>query len=119
MRVCKSCGHPLINDLIPELKLTGMQKRILEIVNRRSPTGISMQELASAVYADDPDGGPLNAGSSLRSTVFQLNRKLKPHGLRVYGKIGRASDGYRIVQLTGESSWHEMWSKPFHKPEYL
>ena len=118
IKPCPHCGHPMPRDFLPYVKLTRMQKRILEIVSRASPNGISTEELAGMVYANDPNGGPAWAYSCIKTTVCRLNKILKPHGLRVYGKLGRHSDGYRLVNTT-KSGWEEMWSRPFDWPEIL
>lgn len=61
-----------------------------------NPYGLSVHELIRDVYADDPDGGPLSAESSIRATVFRFNKCAKKQklGLRISGKTGSGA-GYR------------------------
>ena len=91
---CKACGHPLPDDFVPGLRLVGMQKRILEIVSKRTPAGVSARELVDLVYQDDPNGGPEAADVSVKTTICRLNKTLKEHGLRITGKRGSRSLGY-------------------------
>ncbi len=54
--IAATCGRPII----PEgLRLSPIQRRILEVVDRRGE--ISPRDLADAVWADDPNGGPLDS----------------------------------------------------------
>jgi DNA-binding response OmpR family regulator len=77
--------------------LSKLQAKIVLIVSRHSPTGISQSDLADSVYADRIDGGPENALVTLRTSIHQLNKKLRAYhsSIRI---IGRGGYGYRLVQ---------------------
>ena len=58
-RVCECCGHP-IPDAGVRAKLTPMQRRILDAVERAGQAGARRDQIMSWVYEDDPGGGPEN-----------------------------------------------------------
>lgn len=92
---CPSCGHPLPDDSVPPVGMTPAETRIFKVVLAHSPLGIfSQNELRSLVYADRPDGGPLEA-SVIRTQISRLNIKLKAVGLKIQGRRG-----YRLIELT-------------------
>jgi DNA-binding SARP family transcriptional activator len=82
---CPSCGRPL--PRLPPIK-----RRIFDLVSRRP--GISVDQLAGLVWADDPAGGPENARKNIHVQVNQLNHRLAPFGIAVRGSI---AGGYRLV----------------------
>jgi len=84
--VCPACGQPIVPD---GLQLPRTKARILEIVRRRPD--ISAEDLRTAVWADDPNGGPEDR-KVLHVHVAQLNKLLEPHGLMVRSQGG----GYRV-----------------------
>ena len=85
-KICPTCNQPIV----PEgLQLPRTKARILEIVRRRPD--ISAEDLRTAVWADDPNGGPEDR-KVLHVHVAQLNKLLEPHGLMVRSQGG----GYRV-----------------------
>jgi hypothetical protein len=125
-RVCECCGQELPRpaSLFDGLGLSPMQRRIAELVLRAGEYGISGARLFDALYADDPDGGPLTGLASLRVQVRNVNRKLAavgkevraPRGGRAYG-----GEGCYVLRAVagGYEGWREMWSRPFAYPERL
>ena len=94
MKSCPTCGHPLPTDqVLPGLHLSPRQTRIFNIVSRRTPAGISVWDLISLVYADDPDGGSECADITMRTQIYFINRKLESYGLRIKG-----GGGYRLMK---------------------
>jgi hypothetical protein len=92
-RLCECCGQPIVQE--DDIVLTAMQRRIVKLLKRRgSATG---DELRDALWGDDPNGGP-DSLSNLYVHIFHLNRRLKPHGLRVRGSRWI---GYHIIALGG------------------
>ncbi len=92
MTACPTCGHPIPEDHLPGIHFSPLQGKIFKIISRRSPAGISQEDLADVVYADRRDGGPINARVTIRTTIYQINRKLIPHRLRITGR-----GGYRLT----------------------
>ena len=58
-RVCECCGHPIPDNGV-RAKLTPMQRRILDAVERAGTAGASRTQIMEWVYADNADGGPEN-----------------------------------------------------------
>jgi len=88
---CSECGQPLIpHNLIP---LPPLKARIFDLV-RRHP-GINAETLRALVWASDPNGGPEDH-KCLHVHICQTNKRLVPHGLRIYGS---RSFGYRLLPI--------------------
>ncbi len=82
--VCKCCGQLLP----PKVALPKMRQRIYDCVAAK-PQGISADDIASLIYADDPNGGPENAPVCVRTQIWFINHKcLRPLGLEIRGKSG-------------------------------
>jgi hypothetical protein len=78
---------------MPEQKLGGLYRdRIFEAVAKTD--GISMPDLAAAVYRNHPDGGPLYANKSIATMIFYMNRNML--GWKIVGTRGRGSL-YKLV----------------------
>lgn len=88
-KTCPCCGQPAVPETLP---LPPVKRRILEAVRRRP--GISAEDLRTAVWADDPGGGPEDR-KVLHVHVHQLNKLLAPFGVAVRAPKG-AGAGYRI-----------------------
>ncbi len=97
-RPCPTCGGALADLPLPFLKaaVSPMMGRILDVVVRRP--GIDGVDLAAAVYADDPDGGPDWARNSVGVTIWRNNKRLAPLGWCCKGHKGRGG-GYSLVRL--------------------
>jgi hypothetical protein len=90
---CPCCGTP-VNALPLEqamLSLTPLMQRIVRQVERRP--GISRAALADAVYADDPDGGPMWAEKTVSVTIAQQRDKLAAAGWQL---VSRPRGAYRL-----------------------
>jgi hypothetical protein len=104
MNLCPTCGHPIRDWLhLRSVPLPGEdfpvlkrhQKTIFETVKRAGDNGIPAGRLFDILYGADPNGGP--DFNTLSAIISHLNRKLKPHGVKVFA--GRGSAGvYRLVK---------------------
>lgn len=56
------------------------------------------ERLLNIIYADDRDGGPENANSSLHVTICKMNKILRAYGYQIRGKRGRGAF-YRFVEI--------------------
>lgn len=83
----------IINELAPGRRM----RVLLELLCRNFGEWVPTERVLEVVYADDPDGGPLTAGNSIRVMCAQLRGKLAHVGLRVEGKVGAGCTGRRIV----------------------
>ncbi len=77
---------------LPELP--GYQQRIYEIVKKAGKNGIHSERLFDLLYSHDPDGGP--NFTCMAVNIWQLNKKLKSRGQKVYA--GRNRRFYRLVE---------------------
>lgn len=92
---CPCCGAPVPVDAWDEAlaQLSPQQRRIAEIVARRP--GLPADDLAQAVHAGDPDGGPLTAARCVMTQIHRVNAKLGGTGFRISAGRGRRW-GYRV-----------------------
>ena len=90
--LCPCCNRPLP----PALTVSGpLRNRVLELVARR-PNGISMMELVGIVYMGCRE--PPWAVGSVKSTVFQMNKELKPQGYMIRARHGPGAR-YRLLRV--------------------
>jgi hypothetical protein len=89
---CPHCGSVMLNGLEMQGKI---RNRILEFV--RSHPGASSHQIADYVYADDPNGGPLDASNSIIVTIIKMRPLLKLMGLNIRGRVG-VGGGYTLVR---------------------
>lgn len=86
-RTCECCGRP-----IPEIEvmaeLTRTQGRILLILDKAGTAGIHLAKLTDKLYEDDPDGGPLNAVSCIRTMRSKMEPVLKKFGMKIATQRG-------------------------------
>jgi hypothetical protein len=95
MTCCPTCGQPIP----PDIELQGpVRNRVYDFI-RKNPRGVTRQQVADAVYRDDPNGGPDSATSVISATVWHINKKLRKHGVRIYGGGGGPGARYRLVNI--------------------
>jgi len=71
-----------------------LRQRLIEALHD-SGDGLSCRDLVNRVYADDPNGGPINANRCVNLMVHKANKELEPQGYRI--KYGFTK--YRLVKL--------------------
>lgn len=91
--LCYRCaGHGIVD----ESRLAKLQLSILNTV-RNAKAGITIHDLVDAVYADDPNGGPLHAINTVQGTIIQMNRRLTVSGVQIKAtRLGRGAL-YKLV----------------------
>lgn len=57
-----------------------------------------VSELIEAAYADDPSGGPLDAGAVIRATIYSLRRD---HDIRTYDRRGYVYEQMSSLLIAG------------------
>jgi hypothetical protein len=73
---CPKCQRPSRG-----LALTGYNRiRILQIVAKSSPDGITAGDLFDQVYAADPSGGPRTGIKIISILIWHANQQLRPQG---------------------------------------
>lgn len=91
---CCCCGQVLP----PRVKLPAVKQRIYDYV-AANPQGVSTDEIARKVYADDPNGGPDDANVCIRTHIWRINNfTLIPLGLAIRGRSGPESK-YSLIAL--------------------
>ena len=92
---CPCCNGS--GEIVPQapVYLSRMQSRIWHFV-RRSGDGISSENLIDRIYADHPDGGPLNARRSIWVTIVAANKRLSEARQRIVARGGI----YRLEHLS-------------------
>jgi hypothetical protein len=85
-KICKCCGQLIP----PALALPPVKQRLYDFV-ARNPQGVNAVQIASHVWADDPNGGPEDYLASVRSHVFQMNKILVKQGVAVKSCLGRGA----------------------------
>ena len=91
--VCPCCGQPLL----PELHVTGRERRRLVDILARRPDGMTRRELADWLYADDPNGGPENT-FAVCQLVHQARLQLTAQGYTIISDRGPGAH-YRLAKL--------------------
>lgn len=83
---CPTCRRPLY---LPELSTVTrpVRRRLVELIANH-PEGITRAGLADLVYAEDPNGSPEWAWSSIGVAVFRANEQLRPQGYRITSSGG-------------------------------
>lgn len=96
--LCPHCGQhmPRFPEL-GDLHLTVAQARIYGRIRRAGKDGIPTASLVDALYGHRYDGGPENAMVAVRVFIWQLNKKLRAHGIRIRG--WRGIGGYTVEQF--------------------
>lgn len=77
-------------DVIYDGKIARLHPFEFKILQAGYRRRLSTMELADCVYADRADGGPTNINDTLGVTVYRMNKKLAPLGLRYRSTRGRA-----------------------------
>lgn len=85
---CPFCNSPLKEGTVPIEALPGLdvspqRRRILDALVQSHPRFLTISQLADAVYADDPDGGPEGAFNVTRTQISKLRRVLPPYGWQI------------------------------------
>lgn len=84
---CPCCGGempaPPAPELLLELKVSPLQRRILECVARAYPGHAKTLKVIDAMYWDDPNGGAVTARNAISVHSHRLNEKLAPFGWQI------------------------------------
>ena len=91
--VCPYCGQALL----PELRVTGRERRRLVEILARRPDGMTRRELADWLYADDANGGPENT-LAVCQLVHQARLQLSRQGYTILSDRGPGAH-YRLAKL--------------------
>ena len=82
VRTCECCGRP-IPDIGVVAELTRTQSQIVLVLDKAGRAGINIRRLVDELYGNDPQGGPLNAVSCVRTMRSKMAPVLEKHGMRI------------------------------------
>lgn len=100
---CPTCGHPLKEstvalDMLPKMPFSRREQAIVAVLAKAYPKPVTIDRLVFAIYADDIDGGPENAGGTVRQFISRIRQRLPEYGWRIPpARTGRGNAGeYRL-----------------------
>jgi len=93
-KTCSCCGQLIPPKLF--FPRAPVSQRLYDFVASR-PQGTTREQIADAIYAEDPNGGP-DSPSAIKALIWKMNNRLKPEHLAIRGTMGCGSS-YRLVQL--------------------
>src|SRR4051812_23826435 len=103
MSVCECCGYSAEKkdpaQVARMLRLSPKERALYDALARRFGRWTSWQDLASVVYADDPNGGPDDAENSINVAIHYLKKKIAARGLVIDATFG-SGGGRRMVWRT-------------------
>jgi hypothetical protein len=94
LETCPCCGQTIAPALFFPRRT--VSQRLYDFVAKR-PQGVTRNEIADAIYAEDPNGGPDSEGA-VKALIWRMNITLRAHKLKIRSSMGRGSV-YRLVQL--------------------
>ena len=92
---CRFCGQ-IVPPKDHVLQNKHVKRRIYEYI-RQHPEGVTRKQVLDAVYADCPNGGPLEM-NVISVHVQKINEILSDHGIRIASSRGPYAT-YRLVRL--------------------
>lgn len=81
--------------------LTEKCEVIVRILKRSPGRFVQTARIVAEVYADAPDGGPMDTRTAINRIIRYNRDKLARCGLRIEARIGR-DGGYRIYTIGGD-----------------
>lgn len=90
--ICPCCKQPMAAQDRPDFleyvdRLRPMDRKIVCALIAAYPVSISMPQLVDRVYADDIDGGPEWASSSVAARLVYVRREVIRHGWRIPSQL--------------------------------
>lgn len=100
MLTCECCGQVLPDQfevVAARAGLSRMQGRMFLAIAAGKGTVVPWERIASGMYSDDIDGGPLNLQNTMHATRCHANARLRKVGVRHLNRVGRwvPGRGYR------------------------
>lgn len=76
---------------------TPQQRLILEHFLETKGIALTRERIIAVLYGNDPDGGPDDADSAVRSHLKRLRERLDPYGIKVLTiGIGQGAEGWLV-----------------------
>lgn len=103
---CPCCGGEMEGgspEVVLDAGLTPLEMAIMTPLVKAYPRGMTARQLADIVYAEDPNGGPLQADRCIAVHMFYIRAKIKPLGWHVGGVRGRGTRYLNISRIDEET----------------
>ena len=100
LKTCPHCGQ----IIPPKLTFPGPISQGIYAYISKHPEGVSREQIASAVYADDPNGGP-DDPTTIRVLIYKINKTLKHHGVEIRSSGSRGAQ-YTLRPLEHRTNGH-------------
>lgn len=99
---CKCCGRQMHDFAkLPVTDLTNRELLLLEALVSSGERFQTYRGIAETMYADDPQGGPLDVRGVIRVVVHKLRSKLQASGWIIESRHGQ---GYRLIPSADETA---------------
>ena len=84
----------------PDSLFRARKKQIVEAVHKAGSHGVTSNRLFDIVYGADRDGGPGTGVKILAVHIWAINKRLKPHGVRLrHTQVGRGgTEGVYVME---------------------
>lgn len=102
---CPTCGHETSQrapiEGLSSAPISGAVRRaIIEVLVDAYPGHVETQRLIDIVYADDPDGGPTSAQSTISKHIMKVRAKIEEYGWTIpFATRGPGSSGYCLAPI--------------------
>lgn len=96
---CPLCHHALDKPLTvtPGPRFSPVQQQIYDMIRKSGQHGLTWSQIADRLYASRSDGGPDHAYRCVLGSIYYINDKLEPFGMRIK-QVARAG-AYVLVSL--------------------
>lgn len=99
-QACPCCGQPVFGhasiETLKGLRVSWQRRRILEALAANFGKWVHVEKIVSAVWWDDPNGGPERAVNHISVQVHRLKKQLAGSGFRLESMSGKGG-GRRLV----------------------
>lgn len=97
---CPCCGSETEEVSIDHIKFGPIQKKVIEGIKLFKINGISMEALIPLVY--QPEEEPEYPEGILRTTIYELNKKLSPYNIKIENTMGKGHGMKALYRLKYE-----------------
>lgn len=104
-RTCPCCGGPIGDkpdlSILDSVRLSPQQRVICNELARKFGKWVRTETLIIALFAADPNGGPLNVSNHIAVLVHYLRKRLASTGFEI--ELGRSGAQRRMVWAASQS----------------
>ncbi len=93
---CPCCGRDMQQtppaEMLLSAHLSRIERIIVEALVSAYPRSVGTEHLISAIYDDDPEGGPLSPRAVIKVRISWLRGKLQQYGWNIANNRGGAGN---------------------------